>query len=291
MSPEPIPFAGCLLTNPELLTSSRLVFAGLPDDSQSSFQRGTALAPARIRLAYDGNCYNSCSDSGVDLAGRVFDAGDVVPGADWSSTAAAFREFVGSLIARGQIPFLVGGDHAVSVPVIEALAAFGAPVHVIQFDAHPDLYSEFEGSRTSHACVAARLLEMEHVASVTQYGIRAMNVTQETMAEAYHGRLHIHFARDLEGHLPDPVHIPAGAPVWFDVDVDAFDPAFAPGVSHPIPGGLSPRQVLNLLQSRTWNMVGMSVVEVNPTRDFNDLTAVLAARLLHEGFAQARRAR
>jgi agmatinase len=263
------------------------VFAGLPDDSQSSFRRGAARGPQRIRRAYTAACYNSTSESGVDLARSVSDVGDVAPQGSWQATAAAFRAFVESALREGKTPFLAGGDHAVSVPAIEALRVLGRPVHVIQIDAHPDLYPEYESSRTSHACVAARLLEMEHVASVTQYGIRTMNAAQRVVAEAHKARLRIFNARELTSELPAPRHLPRRAPVWFDIDLDGFDPAFAPGVSHPVPGGLTPRQALNLIQSRPWNLVGMSVVELNPDSDVNDQTAILAARLLHEGMAAA----
>ena len=75
--------------------------------------------------------------------------------------------------------------------------------------------------------------------------------------------------------------------MYVTLDMDAFDPAFAPGVSHPVPGGLAPRQALDLLQDGAWKLVGMDVVETNPDRDFNNLTAVLAGRLLHEGMGRA----
>ena len=75
----------------------------------------------------------------------------------------------------GRTPFVAGGDHAVTVPVVEAMRALATPVHVVHIDAHPDLYAEYEGSTSSHACVMARLLEMDHVAFITQLGIRALN--------------------------------------------------------------------------------------------------------------------
>ncbi|MGH7452508.1 MAG: arginase family protein, partial [bacterium] len=162
-------------------------------------------------------------------------------------------------------------------------------VHLVQIDAHPDLYPEFERSRDSHACTISRALEMRHVASVTQLGIRTLNKAQMPQLERYRDRLHIFFARDLLGELPSLPHIPNGAPVYMTVDLDGFDPAFAPGVSHPVPGGLMPRQVLNFIQKAPWKLIGMDVVEVNPDVDINDQTAILAARLLHEAMGCAMR--
>ncbi|MCL4524834.1 MAG: arginase family protein [Acidobacteria bacterium] len=279
----PVPFAGCFTSDP----AAKLVFAGLPDDSQSSFRRGAARGPAALRLAYDGDCNNSTSESGCDLAGKVFDAGDLPPLSDWSATARSFREFAAAQWRAGKIPFFAGGDHAVTVPIAEALAVLGHPVHIIQLDAHPDLYPVYEGSTTSHACVAARLLEMSHVASLTQYGIRTENAVQADCARRHSGRLRQFHARTIGVSLNYPAHIPHGAPVYITLDLDAFDPAFAPGVAHSVPGGLTPRQVLNFLQFAPWSLVGMDVVELNPDADANHLTALLAARCLHEAMAFA----
>jgi arginase len=285
--PKAIPFAGCFNSRRKTDKGQRIVFVGLPDDSQSSYRRGCAQAPARLRRAYDGECYSHTTESGVDLTGRVVDLGDWPSGRSWKATAKTYRESAADLFGAGRIPFFAGGDHAVTVPVVASLAALGRPVHVIQIDAHPDLYDDYHGSRTSHACVAGRLLEMEHVASITQLGIRPLNAAQAKQAERYRDRVHIYLARDLIGELPTLSYLPDRAPVYVTIDLDGFDPAYAPGVSHPVPGGLSPRQVLNLLQHARWTLVGMDAVEVNPSRDTNDQTAILAARLLHEGMGYA----
>jgi agmatinase len=284
-----IPFAGCFASDPEKQNAAKLVFAGLPDDSQSSFRRGSAAGPQRIRLAYDGNCYNAATESGVDLTGAVADLGDLPAQSAWELTARSYQEFAARLFQSGKIPFFAGGDHAVTVPIIAALAEIGEPVHLIQIDAHPDLYLEYEGNRDSHACTIARALEMRHVASVTQFGIRTLNQAQMPQLVRYRKPVYLFYARDLSGELPLLTHIPPGAPVYLTVDLDGFDPAFAPGVAHPVPGGLSPRQVLNFIQIAPWRLAGMDVVEANPDLDVNDQTAILAARLLHEGMGYAAR--
>ncbi len=282
-----IPFAGCFAGDAKKQNDARLVFVGLPEASQSSLHHGSAGGPQRIRLAYDGRCYNSTTESGVDLADTVADLDDLPSKSSWELTARSYQEFAAWLFQIRKIPFFAGGDHAVTVPVIAALTEIGEPVHIIQIDAHPDLYLKYEGSRSSHACTSTRALEMNHVASVTQFGIRTMNASQMPQLERYRERMHIFHARDLIGELPQPSHIPAGAPVYLTVDLDGFDPAFAPGVSHPVPGGLTPRQVLNFIQNAPWKLVGMDVVEVNPYLDINDQAAILAARLLHEGMGLA----
>ncbi|MCH7674018.1 agmatinase [candidate division KSB1 bacterium] len=279
--------AGCLTTDPQQQKSSNLVFVGLPDDSKSAYRKGTAKAPPLIRSAYDGDCHNSTTETGVDLFGRVADLGDLPAKGSWDETAQSYREFATELFKSGKIPFFAGGDHAVTIPIVAALAVLNEPVHFVQIDAHPDLYPDFDGDRYSNACVAARILEMEHVASVTQIGIRTLNPPQKEFAEKYRDRLKIHYARELMGELPRLQGIPEGASVYLSLDIDGLDPAYAPGVSYPEPGGLTPRQVLNFLQKGHWKLIGMDVVEVNPELDVNNLTAILAGKIFHEAMGYA----
>jgi agmatinase len=282
-----IPFAGCFGVVGGSTDHPGPVFVGLPDDSQSSYLKGSAGAPEVIRKAYDGHCYNATSESGVDLEGKVEDFGDISSRDCFEKTYREYRRVSESVVAKGNVPFFAGGDHAVTVPVVEALKIIGRPIQVVQIDAHPDLYPEFEGSRLSHACTAARILEMDHVESVIQVGIRALNQVQQRQIDRYGSRVHILEARKLGQETALAEHIKDEVPVYVSVDMDGFDPAYAPGVSHPVPGGLSPRQVLNLFHEANWKLVGMDAVEVNPVRDINNLTALLAARVLHEGMAYA----
>lgn len=280
----PIPFAGCFADEAD--PTLPLAFAGLPSDGQSSYRQGPAGAPARIRLAYDGRCYNATTEIGADLGGLVSDEGDWPPGVTWDDTREEYVFRAERLFSGDAVPFFAGGDHAVTMPIVEALSVLDEPVHVVQLDAHPDLYPELDGDPWSHACVGARVLEMDHVASLTQIGVRTLNRPQLEVARRNAGRLTILEARDAPYRVSDLAHIPERAPVYITVDLDAFDPAFAPGVSHPVPGGLTPRQGLALIQGGPWRLVGMDVVEVNPVRDHGDRTAVLAARLLHEGMGR-----
>lgn len=282
--PKMIPFAGCFTDDDSV---SDLVFLGIADDTQSSYLHGCAKAPDVIRSAYDGSCFNATTESGVDLEESVSDLGDSYPADDWEHSARNYRERLAALFEAGSIPFIAGGDHAITIPVVEALSVLDQPVHIIQIDAHPDLYPDFEGKPFSHACTGARILEMDHVASLTQLGIRTMTEVQSSFLDRFPDRLFVHEARELTTELPELGHIAEDALVYLTIDMDGIDPAFAPGVSHPVPGGLSSRQVLDFIQSGNWDLVGMDVVEVNPSRDVNDQTSILAARLLHEGMGYA----
>jgi len=277
-----IPFAGCFDKSTNLLESSDIVLLGLASDTQSSFRSGARKAPEHIRNAYDGYCFTATTESGVDLYKMVTDLGDLSPKVNWEQTSNHFQIRAESIFKKGKNAFFLGGDHAITIPVVEALSSLGQPVHFIQFDAHPDLYPDYEGDIYSHACVAARILEMNHVASVTQIGIRTMNHMQQQLADRYENKLRIFNASSLQNSMPSLAYLPKDAPVYISIDMDCFDPAFAPGVSHPVPGGLTSRQVLNFLLNMRWNLVGMDVVELNPAMDINNQTAILAARLLHE---------
>ena len=282
-------FAGCLRASKGEAAAGEAVLAGLPDDSRSSIRRGAAAGPEAVRRCYHGSCYNATTESGANLARQILDLGDWASGNSWEETRRLYRDSAQALFHKGAIPFFIGGDHAVTVPLVEALSVLDRPVHVIQIDAHPDLYPDYQGDPFSHACTGLRILEMEQVATLTQMGVRTMNAVQASQGERFGKRLRILEARELSGPLPYPSEIPRRAPVYVTLDVDALDPAFAPGVSHPVPGGLTSRQLLDWVQGFPWHLVGMDVVEVNPGLDINGQTAVLAGRLLHEAMGMALR--
>lgn len=286
MIDHPLPLGGLLAVDSD--PTLPLAFVSLPCDQSSSIRRGSAAGPDRIRLAYDGRVYNSTTETGIDLSGAVSDIGRWEPEATWEATREAYSARAAEVLGRGQALFAAGGDHGVTIPLGAALEVLDEQIHVVQVDAHADLYPEYRGDRWSHACVASRLLEMNHISTITQIGVRTLNHAQAEVARRYPGRLAIVEARDVAGRsILESGDLPGilrpGAKVWLTVDLDAFDPAFAPGVAHPVPGGLTPRQVLELIQESGWSLVGMDVVEVLPERDEGDRTAVLAARLLHEG--------
>lgn len=283
LNSKPFPFGGCFNNDDP---TTELYFIGIGDDSQSSYLRGAAEAPNMIRQSFDGNCYSSVTESGIDLNGCVYDSGNLLP----EETGFAFyTNAIERILKGGKKLFVAGGDHAVTIPVVEAFRVLGKPIHYIQFDAHSDLYPSFEGSRISHACTGARLAEMSHVSKMVLVGIRYMHPCQQEVADLHKSKIQIVSARDISTDLPDWLGRDPGIPVYVSIDMDGFDPAYAPGVSHPVPGGLTPRQVLNLIHQAEWDLVGMDVVETNPLRDINNQTSILAGKLLHEGMGYVRR--
>ena len=255
----------------------RIVLIGLPFDENSSFLRGAAGAPPLVREALFSDASNLWSEGGVDLAqpGLIGDAGDLAPasGLDpFDTIEAAVR----AVAAGGRRPIAIGGDHAVSYPVVCGLSASHRGLNILHIDAHPDLYDEFQGSRRSHACPFARIMESGLVRRLVQVGIRAMTGHQRVQAARFGVEVHEMrgWSDDFSPEFVGPLHI--------SVDIDGLDPAFAPGVSHREPGGLSVRQVLGLIQRLRADVVGADIVEFNPRQDPSGMTAAVCAKIIKE---------
>jgi agmatinase len=199
----------------------------------------------------------------------------VAPGTGRAALEAIERT-VGGLLERGLSPVSLGGDHAVAYPIVRAVAKKFPGLALLQFDAHPDIYPEFQGNRFSHACPFARILEERLVTRLVQVGIRTMNAVQRVQVERY--GVEVIAMRELR----DDLALSFDAPVYVSFDVDALDPAFAPGVSHREPGGLSTRSALHILHAMRGAVVGADVVEYNPRADLGNVTAVVCAKLVKE---------
>ncbi|HEY0085702.1 MAG TPA: agmatinase [Allosphingosinicella sp.] len=250
---------------------------GLPTDSHSSFLRGAAAAPAAIRAALESGHGNSTAENGLELGTdiRLEDIGDL-PLSEGQGDAALIRSAFAAAARDGAVPIGLGGDHMVSFPAVAGLAEVHGPLEILHFDAHTDLYDDFEGDPLSHASPFARIMEAGLARRLVQVGIRTLNRHTREQAE----RFGVEVA-EMRHFAADAVPIP-GAPLYISIDLDGFDPAFAPGVSHHEPGGLSVREVLNVLARVRTPIVGADVVELNPSRDLNGVTATLAAKLVKE---------
>jgi arginase family enzyme len=149
-------------------------------------------------------------------------------------------------------------------------------LNILQLDAHPDLYNEFEGNPFSHACPFARIMEEKLAARLVQVGIRTMNPHLQEQAERFN-------VETIDMKTCDSSHkFIFNGPVYISLDMDVLDPAFAPGVAHAAPGGLSTREVLEIIQDLEAPVVGADIVELNPIRDINGITAMAAAKFLKE---------
>jgi arginase len=249
---------------------------GIPFDGQSSYLRGAADAPGKIRKALACEASNHWTETGVDLGvkGVYEDSGDLeLLGAD---AFAAIEKAVGELIDNGRRPVSLGGDHSITYPIMTAVAKKHSALTIFHFDAHPDLYDEFEGNRFSHACPFARIMEAGLARRLVQTGIRTLNRHQREQAERFGVEV-------LEMRsLPAYQALKAAGPAYISFDMDALDPAYAPGVSHREPGGMTVREAIAHLHAIEAEIVAADLVEYNPLRDISGTTATVAAKILKE---------
>ncbi|HYK48050.1 MAG TPA: agmatinase [Parafilimonas sp.] len=255
---------------------------GIPYDANSSFLRGPALAPARIRLMEQEGSANCFSETGVEIIdGTTYDdTGDISFGD--ISAASAFqliKEPILKTISGGQKTLCLGGDHSVSFPIIDAFTEKFNDLNVLHLDAHCDLYQSFDNNPFSHASPFARIMEKGRVRSLTQVGIRTLNTHQREQAKRFNVSIvemksfSFNFIKALR------------SPLYISLDMDVLDPAFAPGVSHHEPGGLSVRDLISIIQNINAEVVGADIVEYNPNRDVNNVTAMAAYKLFKEMIA------
>jgi arginase len=264
-------------TRQNQLSPDDVVLLGVPSDENSSYLRGAALAPAAIREALHSPSANLWSEQGIDLGNepRWHDLGDLA----LSPGAAGFDQIttgVGELLDQDLRPLALGGDHAVTFPLVRAFAQKYPNLTLLHVDAHPDLYDDFEGNPYSHASPFARIMEAGLATRLVQVGIRTLNGHQRAQAARFGVEI-----VEMRHHDPGIVQTLQG-PLYLSLDLDALDPAFAPGVSHHEPGGFSTRQILDLIQQIHVPLVGADLVELNPTRDIQNVTAMAAAKFVRE---------
>jgi len=256
--------------------NGHITVIGVPTDVNSSFLPGAALAPNHIREALRSPSTNLWTENEIDLGAHPGwqDRGDL--DLDDAATGESIERVVSGLIGTGDRVVALGGDHAITYPIVRATARRHESLTILHLDAHADLYDEFEGNRESNACPFARIMEDGLAGRVVQIGIRTLNSHQRRQADRF--GVEVHGAR----RLPSIAGLGLEPPLYLSLDLDVLDPACAPGVAHPEPGGLTTREVISIIQDLPCPLVGADIVELNPHRDLNELTARVAAKLLKE---------
>lgn len=252
---------------------------GIPYDANSSFLKGPAFAPQRIRLMDKEGSANAYTENGLEIKETVnyVDCGDIsFKNTDSQLAFLTINDKIKELISDGSKVLSLGGDHSVSFPVIRAFADKYEGLNVLHLDAHADLYDNFDNNPFSHASPFARLMETGKIASLTQVGIRTFNTHQRTQAEKFKVKViemkdfNFDFLTDLK------------SPLYISLDLDVLDPAYAPGISHHEPGGMTTRQLLKIIQNLDVEIVGADIVEYNPVRDIHNMTAMVGYKMMKE---------
>ena len=256
---------------------------GIPYDGNSSFLKGPSMAPERIRLMDNEGSANRFSESGIEvIAGNNYDdIGDI--NFNDSSPENVFnciKESIAKQLTDNDKVISLGGDHSVTWPIIDAYTEKFPDLNILHLDAHADLYENFDNNPYSHASPFARIMESGKIISLTQVGIRTLNTHQKEQAKKY--KVNIVEMKDFNFDFIQSLK----RPLYISLDIDVLDPAFAPGISHHEPGGLATRQLIHIIQSINVEIAGADIVEYNPVRDINNMTAMVGYKLLKELIAK-----
>ena len=264
---------------------------GIPTDEATTQHPGARYGPRAIREASTqfpyykrGRGYYDPERGQPMLADlELRDAGDVeVVPTLLQENAARTAEAVSSLLQRGIFPVCLGGDHSITAAILPAFSEM--PIHLVQIDAHLDFVDRLAGAPTTHASPMRRARELSHVHSLTQIGIRSIVSSADDYAAAWAmGNRVVTTAQVLDAPGHDWWADLSGN-AYLTLDIDAFDPAAAPGTGFAEPGGLQFRDIARLLRTLATRLRlrGMDLVEVNPYLDPSRRTALLAARTILE---------
>ncbi|MCS7110409.1 MAG: agmatinase [Candidatus Caldarchaeum sp.] len=257
---------------------------GVPYDLSSSFRRGASAGPEAVRkfsANIEANSYRTKADLS---AAKIFDGGDVVYDVKLPKMLARVNRVVAEIDADGKIPIMIGGEHTFTYAAVKALKKKASSL--IVFDAHFDLRDDYAGLKMNHASYLRRLVEKNPPLPVAVVGVRGYDFSEE----AYARERKISYVKACE--LDDVSRVlrvlsetVAGGRPYISVDIDVFDPAFAPGVGNPEPEGAHPSQIIDLVKFLgKYHPVGFDLMEVNPAFDTGS-TAALAARMIFEFMA------
>jgi len=250
---------------------------GIPSDKNSSFLTGCAKAPPIIMGEFNSDATNQFSENGINLGqDNIWIYRGCIEIENHENEFELIQKMIRSDLTSGNYCICIGGDHSITFPILDAYHQFFPKINILHFDAHPDLYHNFNDNPYSHASPFARILENKLAYSLTQVGIRTMNDHQRMQARNYKVKVVSmdQFSPDLQFKFEEPVYI--------SIDLDGIDPAFAPGVSHPEPGGFSTRDLITIIKNLDCKIIGADIVEYNPNRDINNLTAITASKILKE---------
>ena len=259
--------------------ASTMLF-GAPFDSTTSYRPGTRFGSAAIRHeSYGIESYSPYQDKDLEDA-NVIDLGDLeLCFGDVNKALDRIEERTRHILHASKRPFMLGGEHLVTLGAFRAVAAMYPDVHIIHFDAHADLRDDYLGAKLSHACVLRRCWELVGDGRIHQFGIRSGD-----REEFSWGRSHVSTRRfDFEG-LEETLKKLEGKPVYFTVDLDVMDPSIFPGTGTPEPGGVTfdaLRQAVTLVCSRA-KVVGCDVNELSPHYDQSGVSTIVACKIVRE---------
>ncbi len=258
---------------------AQVVLCGIPFDGTTSYRPGARFGPSAMRGESFGiETFSPYVNRDLQDV-PVFDAGDLeLPFGDTKKALSMTEERVSAFLADGKTPFLLGGEHLISLGAVRAVARKYPGLVILHLDAHADLRDDYLGEGLSHACVMRRIWEIVGDGHIHQFGIRSGDRAEFAFADK-----HTHMRRfDLTG-FAETVASLQNAPVYLTVDLDVLDPAGFCGTGTPEAGGVSFAALLAAVHSLSaCNLVGCDVVELSPHYDMSGASTAAACKLTRE---------
>lgn len=261
------------------LEEARIVLYGAPFDSTTSYRPGTRFASKNMRAeSYGLETYSPYQDLDMEDT-AIFDSGDLeLCFGDTEQALADIQQRAEEILSLGKLPFMIGGEHLVTLGAIRAAVKKYPDLHILHFDAHTDLRDEYLGQHLSHASVIRRAWDLVGDGRIWQLGIRS-GMREEFQWAKEHTNLR---PFNLES-LPEALAALQGKPVYFTIDLDVMDPSVFPGTGTPEAGGVS---FLELMQAAVagcgLNVVGCDVVELSPPYDQSGASTAVALKIMRE---------
>ena len=258
---------------------SKIVLFGAPFDGTTSYRPGTRFASSHMRNeSYGIETYSPYLD--LDLVDiQIFDGGDLeLPFGDTEKVLQIIENYTEKIIKDDKIPFMIGGEHLVTLGTVKAIAKHYPELHIIHFDAHADLRDEYMNVKLSHATVMRRCWEIVGDNRIFQFGIRSGDKEEFIWGKnhVYTNKFNLSGVETLEEKLIDK-------PVYLTIDLDVLDPSEFPATGTPEAGGISFKELLSAIYSLSkLNIVGVDMVELSPPYDNSGISTALACKLLRE---------
>jgi agmatinase len=259
---------------------ANIVVFGAPFDGTTSFRPGTRFGPQAIRNDFYGiESYSPLLNKDLEDF-KLYDAGDLVlPFGNTKNALNMIKEQVSDILNKGKFPFLLGGEHLVSLPAIESVYAKYENLKIIHLDAHTDLRDDYLGEKYSHATVMRRVWDLVGDEKIYQFGIRSGTKEEFSWSELGHTYINKY---DLSG-IDTVIEQIKKYPIYITIDLDVLDPSLFPGTGTPEAGGISYKELEKLFTSISQlNVVGADIVELSPHFDASGVSTAVACKVLRE---------
>ncbi|WP_338598135.1 agmatinase [Sulfolobus tengchongensis] len=269
----------------------KAAFLGIPFDDATTYRPGARFGPMGIRQGSRLlRPYNQFLDTYPFDKLNACDLGDVniVPGYIEDTMNVIQNNLYEIISAKDMVPFIAGGDHSITLPILRAIYRKYGKVNIVHFDSHYDFWDSYWGKKYTHGTWLRRAIEESLIKNAVQAGIRASTFSKEDLKDKERLGVSSFTIRDLKNNIDAVIKEinSLTGPTYISIDIDVVDPAFAPGTGTPEVGGLTSFEIIEIVRRLRFDkLVGFDVVEVSPPYDVSEITSMLAANIIYEGMS------